>query len=495
MSAVCSSRTWCGTLVSVIHSEMEQKQKVLQRILQHFPHEATSGQKEAVGAIADFVTDHDPHSMFLLKGYAGTGKTSLVSAVVSTLKDYRIRSVLLAPTGRAAKVLGGYTGRRAHTIHKAIYMQRVRADGSISLELATNSMKRTLFIVDEASMITDETEGSGGFSGRKVLSDLFQFVFSGERCRLMLIGDVAQLPPVGLDISPALDTRLLKAAFSVKLYESELTDVVRQARDSGILSLATCLREKLAAEDYSLPLLRLSGQKDVVMLPSMELEDSLNTHISQDRPDQCVVVTRSNRRANMFNQQIRHRILYRESEIDAGDLLMIVRNNYFWLEPESPAGFIANGDLVELQRIDSYEEKHGLRFARMEFSMLDYPGQPAVSALAMLDTLASNGPSLGEEDQEKLFAGVMEEHAHTMNRQARLEAVRNDPYYNALQIKFAHALTCHKTQGGQWPAVFIDQGYLNADMIGRDYLRWLYTALTRATDKVFLLGFREEIVQ
>ncbi|HRY97488.1 MAG TPA: AAA family ATPase [Bacteroidales bacterium] len=474
---------------------MVTRPEVASRLRQHFPYEPTPGQEKAILCLADFVLDPDPSTLFMLRGYAGTGKTSLVSALVQMLASFRIQTVLLAPTGRAAKVLGSYSGKRAHTIHKMIYYQRVNADGSISLELAANRMQRVLFIVDEASMITDTATSSQGFSGRNLLADLFQFVYSGDRCRLMLIGDTAQLPPVGMNLSPALNPALLKASFHVKIYEEELTDVVRQAMESGILINATRLREKIAAEEAGLPLLRCAGYPDLIRISGYELQEALQEHCGPDQLEDSVIITRSNRRANLFNQEVRRRILYREGELNAGDLLMVVRNNYFWLEPESEAGFIANGDIIEVMRIANQQERYGLRFAELIFRMLDYPGQPEVNAMVMLDTLASPGPALMEEDQQRLFQGVMADHAHILNRQARLEAVRNDPWYNALQVKFAYALTCHKTQGGQWRTVFVDQGYLRDDMIGKEYLRWLYTALTRGTEKVFLVGFRDEIAE
>jgi exodeoxyribonuclease-5 len=472
---------------------MAARDQVVDRLKARFPYEATDSQLIAIGKLADFVTDPDPASLFLLRGYAGTGKTSLVSSLVQVLKDYRVQSVLLAPTGRAAKVLGSYAGRRAHTIHKAIYYQKVQPDGSVHLELAANRMHRVLFIVDEASMITSTASSGQGFESRNVLADLFQYVYTGDRCRLLLIGDTAQLPPVGMDISPALDARLLKASFHLKMYEVELTDVVRQALDSGILSNATFLRQKIKDEDYSLPLLELGIYSDILKISGYELQEALQEHCSGDQLEDSVIITRSNKRANLFNQEIRGRMLYREEELNAGDLLMVVRNNYFWLEPESQAGFIANGDIIEVLRLANHQERYGLRFAEIRFRMLDYPDQPAVTATIVLDALNSPGPALTSEDQDKLYQGVSQDHVHIQNRQARLEAIRSDPWYNALQVKFAYALTCHKTQGGQWRNVFVDQGYLREGMVDKEFLRWLYTAITRGTERVYLVGFSDRV--
>ncbi|MBE0641834.1 MAG: ATP-dependent helicase, partial [Bacteroidales bacterium] len=378
-------------------------------------------------------------------------------------------------------------------IHKAIYYQRVYADGSIHLELAANRMQRVLFIVDEASMITNVAATSHGFDGRNVLADLFQYVYTGDRCRLLLIGDTAQLPPVGMSLSPALDARLLRASYHVKIYEEELTDVVRQAQDSGILTNATRLREKIGHDDVNLPLLQIGGYPDILKISGYELQEALQEHCSGEQLEESVIITRSNKRANMFNEEIRQRILFREGELNAGDLLMVVRNNYFWLEPESQAGFIANGDIIEVLRLSNHHERYDLRFAEIQFRMLDYPDQPPATATIVLNALASPGPALVAEEQERLYRGVTADHSHILNRQARLEAVRSDPWYNALQVKFAYALTCHKTQGGQWRTVFVDQGYLRDGMVDKEYLRWLYTAITRGTEKVYLVGFSDRV--
>lgn len=477
-----------------IPSEMNHTTRVSEAFYAAFPHQPTPGQAEAISGIAEFLSDPDAQSLFLLKGYAGTGKTSLVSALVKVLRQFRISTMLLAPTGRAAKVLGAYAGKRAHTIHKCIYAQRVLPDGSIRLELGHNRLRRCLFIVDEASMITDESSQNGHFQGRKVLTDLFNFVYSGDRCRVLLLGDAAQLPPVGLDLSPALDVSFLKAAFHLKIFESELTDVVRQEAGSSVLLNATALREKLRHEDYAFPWLRLEARGNMQVLDAQGFQEALMQHFSGEEADETVLITRTNQRANLFNREIRQRILFREGEINAGDRIMVVRNNYFWLEEDAPAGFIANGDMMELLRIDDVEERYDLRFARAECRMLDYPEQAPLSALILLDTLNSPGPGLGAEAEEHLFASLMKTYHYIEHRQARLEALRNDPYYNALHIKFAYALTGHKTQGGQWQNVFVDQGYLSDEMIGRSYLRWLYTAITRASVRGYLIGFRDELI-
>ena len=408
-----------------------------------------------------FLYDPDPAAAFVLKGYAGTGNTSLVSALVQSAPALRIKTMLLAPTGRAAKVLAGYSAQPAYTIHKKIYQTVTDISGNIHMARALNKHSYTLFIVDEASMIG--LGDDGGYARRNLLEDLIDYVAEGNHCRLMLIGDTAQLPPVGADQSLALDLEYLRAFSHLKIHHYELTEVVRQQHLSDILLNATLLRVKIATladGDFpEMPLFDLSEGGDVQRLGGAELEETLNREYDEAGIEQVVVVTRSNKRANLFNQEIRNRVLFREEEVNAGDYLMVVKNNYYWLDPESDIGFIANGDIVEVQS---------------------------------LETLHSESPSLTSDESQRLFETVMEDYADMPRHADRLRAVKENPYYNALQVKFAYALTCHKTQGGQWPTVIIDQGYVTDDMVDKEYLRWLYTAVTRATMRVYLLNFQDK---
>lgn len=467
-----------------------------QLIFSFFPHQPTDDQRRACTSIVDFLFDNNPRSAFILRGYAGTGKTSLVSALIKAAPHLRIRTMLLAPTGRAAKVLSGYSGQPAFTIHKKIYMSVTDSTGAIRTVRAKNKNSYTLFIVDEASMIAARPEEGGLVSNRSLLEDLVDFVNDGSHCRLMLIGDSAQLPPVGSADSPALSANYMASMYDLNIHEAELTEVVRQQHLSGILANATVVRDRIAhMEDYDevlFPLFNLSGFNDVVCLKGADLEEILNREYSERGLDGAVFVCRSNRRANRYNQEVRNRVLYRDDEIGTGDLLMVVKNNYHWLDEDSDMGFIANGDIVEVQAARHYQELYGFHFVDVTLRFVDYEDAPAVECKLLLETLHSESPSLTQEESQCLFEEVMADYADLPTKAERLNALRANPYYNALQVKFAYALTCHKTQGGQWPAVFVDQGYLTDDMINREYLRWLYTALTRATERVYLLGFDDK---
>ena len=436
-----------------------------------------------------FLYDRDPRSLFLMKGYAGTVKTSLVSALIQTLPRLRVNTVLLAPTGRAAKVISGYSGRAAYTIHKKIYMTATDATGVVRTVRGINKHTYTLFIVDEASMIGLEPTASR----QSLLEDLIEYVYSGNHCRLMLIGDTAQLPPVGQSESSALDERYLAASFSLNIIACELTEVVRQQQLSGILAGATALRDQIASldegDEASLPLFDLEGYDDVVRLQGEDLMETLYREYDDFSLEQVVVVCRSNKRANLFNQGVRGSVLFREEEVNAGDYLMVVKNNYYWLDTDSNIGFIANGDIVEVLSVRNVQELYGFRFADATLRFVDYPDEEARDCKLLLSTLYSESPSLTSEEAERLYTTVMEDYADLPNKADRLREMRQNPYYNALQVKFAYALTCHKTQGGQWRTVIVDQGYLGERPVDRDYLRWLYTAFTRATDRVYLLNF------
>lgn len=438
--------------------------------------------------MSQFLYDKDPRSAFLLRGYAGTGKTSLVSALIQTLPQLRVSCVLLAPTGRAAKVISGYAHRPAYTIHKKIYMTATDASGALRTVRAINRHSHTLFIVDEASMIGLEPTSTR----QSLLEDLVDFVYDGNHCRLMLIGDTAQLPPVGQSESPALDERYLSASFDLTVTSGELTEVVRQQQLSGILNNATSLRGQIASimggDEAELPLFQPAP--DVVRLMGEDLMETLYREYETYALEDVVVVTRSNKRANLFNQGIRNTVLFREEEVNAGDYLMVVKNNYFWLDNDSSIGFIANGDIVEVLSVRNVQELYGFRFADATLRFVDYPDEQPHDCKLMLSTLYSESPSLTSDEQARLYTTVMEDYADLPHKADRLRELRQNPYYNALQVKFAYALTCHKTQGGQWRTVIVDQGFLPPDMkLDREYLRWLYTAFTRASEKVYLLNF------
>lgn len=443
--------------------------------------------------MVEFLYDPDPMSAFVLNGYAGTGKTSLVSALIQSATALHIKTQLLAPTGRAAKVLAGYSGKTAYTIHKKIYQTVTDGNGAMHIARALNKHTYTLFIVDEASMIGNADEGMAHHS---LLEDLIDYVVEGSHCRLMLIGDTAQLPPVGTAESPALDLDYLQAFSQLKLYSYQLTEVVRQQNFSGILLNATMLRQQIAqlydGESPELPLFDLSGCSDIVRLDGADLEELLNAEYASGSLEQVALVTRSNKRANLFNQEIRNRVLFREEEVNAGDYLIVVKNNYFWLDPESAIGFIANGDIVEVMSVRNHQELYGFHFVDATLRFVDYPDTPTQDCKLLLETLHSQSPSLTSEESQCLFEAVLEDYADMPYKADRLKAVRQNPYYNALQIKFAYSLTCHKTQGGQWSTVIVDQGYLTDEMLDKEYLRWLYTAVTRATQKVYLLNFQDK---
>ena len=465
-------------------------------ILSYFPHTPTDGQRQACAELVRFLFDNDPDSTFLLRGYAGTGKTSLVSALIKAAPLLKIKTLLMAPTGRAAKVLSGYSHKKAYTIHKKIYSSMVDSTGTVRSVRTKNNHSYTLFIVDEASMISAVPDETSYLSRHSLLDDLLDYVHDGNHCRLLLIGDAAQLPPVGSSDSPALSPSFLTAHAGLTIHTAELTEVVRQERQSGILHNATSLRHILStlspSDTFPEHLFQLEGFGDVVRLPGAELEETLNTEYSNGSLEDVVFICRSNKRANLFNQAIRNRILFREDEVGTGDYLMVVKNNYYWLDQETDMGFIANGDIVEVLSARNYQELYGFHFVDVSLRFVDYAEMQPVECKLLLETLHSESPSLTRDESRQLFQEVLADYADIPTMPERLNEVRNNPYYNALQVKFAYALTCHKTQGGQWPVAFIDQGFLTDDMKNVEYLRWLYTALTRATRKVYLLNFGDE---
>jgi exodeoxyribonuclease V len=470
-------------------------------IFREFPYSPTPGQQNLIKSLSEFiVSDKSQFPLFLLEGYAGTGKTTVVSTLVKALPFAGYNAVLLAPTGRAAKVLSLYAQMPAFTIHKRLYRPAMDADGHMNFQVLPNKSVRTLFIVDEASMIPDDhqTGESSAFQSRNLLEDLIGHVYSGEDCKLLFLGDSCQLPPVGLTQSPALDTELLRQSYYLDLETFVLSDVVRQSLESGILSVATGIRAKIGDNDTSLPL-PLFGKEnnfaDVISLTGVDLPDMLQQAFHDFGRENTVVITRSNKRANLFNQAIRERILFHENELAAGDHLMVVRNNYFWLPEDSKAGFIANGDIVEVQSLRRTEELYGFRFAEATVRMVDYPDEQTFDVKLLLDTISSEGPALSYQDNQRLYNEVMADYMDESSRRKRMAGIRKNPYFNALQVKHASALTCHKTQGGQWEAVFIEKGYLKDEMIDKEYLRWLYTAVTRATKKLFLINFEDRFFE
>ncbi|MCU0455507.1 MAG: AAA family ATPase [Bacteroidales bacterium] len=450
----------------------------------------TDDQSEALKRIAKYITDNTNDVIFLLAGYAGTGKTSVISSVVRTLNLLRIKSVLLAPTGRAAKVLGSYTGQQAFTIHKKIYRQKSSRDGMGSFMLDRNKHRDTYFIVDEASMISNESSETSLFGTGKLLDDLLEYVYSGTDCKLILVGDSAQLPPVGSALSPALDQKAL-AGYGFGLIASELKQVVRQSETSGVLMNATRVRLQIAGNDLVHPSIDCLNFRDVIRINGEELIDEISTAYGSCGLEGTIIVVNSNKLANRYNQGIRNRIFFREEEISPGDMVMVVKNNYFLVEEnEEGPGFIANGDIAEVKKIRKYEDRYGFRFAEMELRFPDYDFE--VESRVLLDVLHLDTPSLPPEKNRELFQNILDDYIHLKTRRKQYEAVRSDPWFNALQIKFAYAVTCHKAQGGQWERVFIDQGMFNRKEITMDYLRWFYMALTRSTDRVYLVNFGDE---
>ncbi len=460
-----------------------------QIVASKFPFSPTQGQQRLFALLDIFLSREKQHRhALLLRGYAGTGKTSLVSALVKALPTFNFRYVLLAPTGRAAKVMAAYTERSAFTIHKMIYQRAADPTaGRLQFKRKRNYAKNTLFVVDEASMLADDpTLGSPG-----LLADLIQYVYEHESNKLMLIGDAAQLPPVGQTLSHGLNADYLESAFGLSLLETEMTEVMRQDLDSGILFNATAIREQMNETAFKVKF-KTKAFTDVYRMTGQKLEDGLRYAYDKFGKDNTAIICRSNRQAVQYNRYIRNQIFFYDSEIEVGDYLMIVRNNYFVLEENAPAGFLANGDFAEVRKVINLEEIHGFRFATLTLQLLDYAEQPPFDAKVILDTLYTPTTSLSEEDYDKLFKSVFADYQDMSTRQEQQEAIRQDLYLNALQVKFAYALTCHKAQGGQWDAVFVDQGYLNEDMINQEYMRWLYTAVTRAKKELFLMNFDEQ---
>lgn len=455
-------------------------------MLRRLPYEPNGQQMELVAALSKFAVSGDDRSAFLLNGYAGTGKTTLSSAFVNALPSVGLRAVLLAPTGRAAKVFSSYSRHSAFTIHRKIYQSRRFNPEELRFGLARNNHRDTIFVVDEASMIANASGETAVFGTGCLLDDLITYVYSGEGCRLVLLGDVAQLPPVGYADSPALDEATLRG-YGLSVYAFSLTEVARQKRDSGVLYNATAIRNIIASRMFGAPTIRVSGFPDIGVVDGMELADKVEECYSRDGVEDTIVVTRSNKRAVMFNQGIRARVLYMEAEIATGDLLLVAKNNYFWAEGYDGVDFIANGDVAVVRRISHETSLYGFRFADVTLEFPDYGVE--IDAKIILDALYSESPALTRSQNEMLFQRVMEDYADIPRKGERFKRLKKDPYFNALQVKFGYAVTCHKAQGGQWKNVFVDMGYIPEDAFGNvDFYRWLYTSLTRSYGRVFLIN-------
>ncbi len=463
------------------------------KILQEkFPHIPTAKQTVALQKLADFLLSKDKMGIFLLKGFAGTGKTTIVGDIVKNLWKTKMKAVLMAPTGRAAKVMSNYSRTRAFTIHRKIYFPKKEKGGAIKFVLAPNKHRDTVFIVDEASMIPDTPADSKLFENGSLLDDLLQFVYSGHNCKLILIGDTAQLPPVHLDLSPALDEAKLRITSNKDVLGIELDEVVRQAEDSGILMNATNLREQLQGNFPDGFKFDVSPYSDIIrLIEGYDIQEAIDDSYRINGKEETAFIVRSNKRANLYNKNIRERILFLENELAVGDFMMVVKNNYFWLKPNSEAGFIANGDIIEVLEIFALKELYGFKFAKVKVQMVDYPDQKPFETVLLLDTIMAEAPSLPYEDSNRLYLEVQKDYAHEKSKYKKYLAIKNNTFFNALQVKFSYAITCHKSQGGQWNTVFVEQPYL-PNGVDKEYLRWLYTAVTRAKTKLYLIGFRND---
>ena len=456
-----------------------------------FPFQPTVKQDIFFQMISVFLTNSNNDEIFVLKGYAGTGKTTVISTIVNNLISINKKYVLLAPTGRAAKVIANYSNKPAQTIHKKIYFPKKKSGGGVSFTMQPNKHKNTIFIIDESSMISDVNSESKLYENGSLLDDLISYVYNGNNCKMILLGDTAQLPPVQSDISPALETDSLALHYNKEVFSIELDEVMRQEEHSGILYNATELRELLRDTFYDDFQFKLKGFKDIVRLTDgYDIQDAIQGAYSNYSIEDTCFIVRSNKRANQYNQQIRSKILDKENELSVGDFLMVVKNNYFWLKETDEATFIANGDIIEVLEIFGFKELYGFNFAKVKIRMVDYPDQKPFETVLLLNTITSESPSLTFEESNKLYQEVMKDYEGE-TKYKMFQKVKENEYFNALQVKFSYAITCHKSQGGQWNTVFIEQPYL-PNGIDKDYIRWLYTALTRAKDKLYLIGFKDE---
>lgn len=465
--------------------------ELVYQILQDFGFEPTQDQRNALHIFARFMTNRSKNAAMILRGSAGTGKTSLAGAIVRAVNRLRIKVSLLAPTGRAAKVFSLNAGLAASTIHRKIYREKAFNGADGQFQLNNNMFRDMLFMVDEASMISLSQSNTTFGSGR-LLDDLVQYVYSsGANCRLLLIGDKAQLPPVGEQESPALRADVLKA-YGLQVYECDLNEVLRQSQHSGILWNATAIREMITYNTATqLPQIHLKGFADISIVQGNELIESLASSYSAVGMDETMVITRSNKRANIFNQGIRNTILGREEELTTGDLVMVVKNKYLEKDRSTDISFIANGDHAVVRRVRNIRELYGFRFADVALEFPDY-NNTELDTVVVLDTLTTEAPALTHEQNDKLFQSVMEDYADVPRKADRMKQLREDEYFNAMQIKFGYAVTCHKAQGGQWAHIYLDQGYMTDEMLTPDYIHWLYTAFTRATEHLYLVNWSQK---
>lgn len=468
--------------------ELDERKEVEAAIKTNLGFNPTQNQDLAINLFSQFLFSENKMELFLLSGYAGTGKSSLIAAIVKTLKSKRIKTKLLAPTGRAAKVLANFSNESAFTIHKQIYFSGNEVVGQ-KVSLAKNLFKNTFFFVDEASMIA----GLDANEGLNLLEDLLNYVYSGENCKLIVLGDRGQLPPVGQEDSPALSMEFLNTYYSkLKIIPAALTEVVRIDNQSSVLTNASFLR---SLQDYQVPLILKTDSTQTIRITGLELKDQLESSYSQVGMDETILLTLSNKRANRWNHEIRNRILYREELLERGDMLMVVKNNYHWLDPKSTIGFIANGELVKVKRVLNSEQLYGFNFTHLEISFVDYPEESDLKIIALTDAINAESPNLPRDKMKELFFAVEQDYLHERNKQKRYQLILKNPYFNAVQVKYAYAVTVHKAQGGQWSHVYIDYGFIPDEMKTKNYLKWLYTSLTRTTEKIFLLGFPDELFQ
>lgn len=464
----------------------------IEKISENFPYSFTNDQQKALEKISDFLFSGIGDQIFLLTGYAGTGKSSLIGSLVRTMAEFRQRTVLLAPTGRAAKVFSSYAAQQAYTIHKKIYRQQKFGEGTPHFSLGENLLKHALFIVDEASMIHNESADYSLFGTGRLLDDLIEYVYSGEGCRMLLIGDNAQLPPVKQDNSPALDRDVLQS-YSLQVVDATLTEIVRQAEESGILHNATFLRNALRfndTDDY--PRLIVNDFADVKRITGTELIDEIGDAYRKDGIEETIVISRSNKRVNAYNNGIRNRVLYREEELSTGDILMITKNNYFWVENFERLDFLANGEFVEVMRVKGQEEMYGFRFSNVVLYHRDYDIE--FEAKINMEVLYTEVPGLTREQNDLLFAKVMEDYGEISQKRQRYKKVKENPFFNALQVKYGYAVTCHKAQGGEWKNVFIDLGYIQQSHMGENFYRWLYTSITRSSERLWFVNLPDDFV-
>lgn len=467
------------------------KTVLLDKIVSNLPYTPTEDQFDMLNLLVDFLFLKNETSLFLLKGYAGTGKSSLIGGVVQTIRELNQKVVLLAPTGRAARVFAQYSGMEAQTIHRKIYRQKTYSSESYEFTINRNPHKDTLFIVDEASMISNQQVDGGTSTNGQLLDDLMEYVYSSDNCRLILIGDTAQLPPIGQSVSPAMERGYLEG-YGMDVVEATLTKVVRQAEESGILWNATLLRERMNADDvYDLPKMDLKGFKDINAVSGEDFLELLNDSYRQAGEEEVLIITRSNKRANLYNNGVRARVLYREDEISSGDLLLIAKNNYALAEEYPELGFIANGETAEILRVRRQQEIYGSRFADVTIRLIDR--DLTVDAKVNIDALHSETSALSQAQQSKLFYAIAEDYRYDYPENVVIRKIKKDPFYNALQVKYAYCMTCHKAQGGQWKHIYIDLGNLNPEYMGLDFYRWLYTAMTRATEKLYLVNMPDEM--